>query len=78
MVEPIGEREQRLEDMGYPIGRLTPEGALVDAVVIDGSVVYASGQVPFDGDGDMNAKCDMGAYEYGSKPYELFLPLLIK
>ncbi|WP_425398988.1 RidA family protein [Aeoliella sp.] len=47
---PIGEREQRLEDMGYPVGRLTPEGTLVDAVVIDGSVVYASGQVPFDGD----------------------------
>lgn len=43
-------RDQRLEAAGYPVDRLTPEGALVDAVVLDGSTIYASGQVPFDGD----------------------------
>lgn len=46
----MNEREQKLIDLGYPIERTTPEGALVDAVVIVGSLVYASGQVPFDGE----------------------------
>ncbi|QDU56891.1 RidA family protein [Aeoliella mucimassa] len=45
-----GSREARLESLGFPVDKLTPEGALVDAVSIDGSIVYASGQVPFDGD----------------------------
>lgn len=42
-------RDQLLELAGYPIDRLTPEGDLVDAVRIDGKTIYASGQVPFDG-----------------------------
>mgnify|MGYP001031794192 CR=1 FL=1 len=46
----MNDREQRLIDLGYPIERSTPEGVLVDAVVVMGSIVYASGQVPFDGD----------------------------
>ena len=44
------ERERKLESLGYPLDRTTPEGKLVDAVAIDGTTVYASGQVPFDGD----------------------------
>jgi enamine deaminase RidA (YjgF/YER057c/UK114 family) len=36
--------------LGYPLERTTPEGKLVDALSIAGSTVYASGQVPFDGD----------------------------
>ena len=42
--------EQRLESLGYSLEKVTPEGNLVEAVVIDGHTVYASGQVPFDGD----------------------------
>jgi enamine deaminase RidA (YjgF/YER057c/UK114 family) len=46
----VSDREQKLIDLGYPIERTTPEGSLVDAVSVTGSTVYASGQVPFDGD----------------------------
>lgn len=46
----MSEREQKLIALGYPIDRTTPEGKLVDAVAVLGSIVYASGQVPFDGD----------------------------
>ena len=43
-------REKILEQLGFPLERTTPEGKLVDAVSIDGDTIYASGQVPFDGD----------------------------
>jgi enamine deaminase RidA (YjgF/YER057c/UK114 family) len=46
----MSEREQRLEALGYPIDRTTPEGSLVDPLSVVGRIVYASGQVPFDGD----------------------------
>ena len=46
----VGERERKLEAAGYPLDRRTPEGALVDPVAVAGDIVYASGQVPFDGD----------------------------
>jgi enamine deaminase RidA (YjgF/YER057c/UK114 family) len=46
----MSERERKLEALGYPLDRTTPEGKLVDAVAVDGLTVYASGQVPFDGD----------------------------
>jgi enamine deaminase RidA (YjgF/YER057c/UK114 family) len=42
--------EQKLESLGYPLDRCAPEGALVDALAIVGKILYASGQVPFDGD----------------------------
>ncbi len=42
--------EQKLERLGYQLERVTPEGNLVQAVAIDGVTLYASGQVPFDGD----------------------------
>lgn len=45
----MNEREQKLESLGFPIDRLTPEGALVDTLAIAGDIIYASGQVPFDG-----------------------------
>jgi enamine deaminase RidA (YjgF/YER057c/UK114 family) len=46
----MSERERKLESLGYPLDRTSPEGTLVDALVIDGNTVYASGQVTFDGD----------------------------
>jgi len=50
-----GEREAKLTALGYPVDRTTPEGKLVDAVVITGATVYASGQVPFDGSQSVSA-----------------------
>jgi enamine deaminase RidA (YjgF/YER057c/UK114 family) len=46
----VSERDQKLAALGYPLERTTPEGKLVDPLSIAGSIVYASGQVPFDGD----------------------------
>lgn len=46
----MNEREQKLESLGFPLDRRTPEGSLVDVAVIAGDILYASGQVPFDGD----------------------------
>ena len=43
------EAESRLEALGYPLTTTSPEGKLVDALSIDGQTIYASGQVPFDG-----------------------------
>jgi enamine deaminase RidA (YjgF/YER057c/UK114 family) len=43
-------RDVLLEQKGYPLERTTLEGKLVEALVIDGHTIYASGQVPFDGD----------------------------
>jgi enamine deaminase RidA (YjgF/YER057c/UK114 family) len=43
-------RDQKLQSLGYPLDRTTPEGSLVDALVVVGDMLYASGQVPFDGD----------------------------
>jgi len=42
--------DEILKDLGHPLEKRTPEGNLVDALVIDGNTVYASGQVAFDGD----------------------------
>ncbi len=42
-------RQQKLEELGYKIGRVPPEGDLIKGVVTDGTTLYASGQVPFDG-----------------------------
>ena len=46
----MSNRDKILETLGYPLDRTTPEGSLVDAVAVDGTTLYASGQVPFDGD----------------------------
>ena len=45
----MNEREKKLESLGYPLSKRTPEGALVDPLAIAGNILYASGQVPFDG-----------------------------
>jgi enamine deaminase RidA (YjgF/YER057c/UK114 family) len=42
-------REQKLQEAGYEIDKINPEGALIKGVVTDGTTLYASGQVPFDG-----------------------------
>lgn len=46
----MSECERKLEALGYPIDQTTPEGKLVDPLSVVGSIVYASGQVPFKGD----------------------------
>lgn len=46
----MSQREARLLELGYEIEKTTPEGSLVDAVSMVGNLIYASGQVPFDGD----------------------------
>lgn len=43
-------QDRKLQELGYPLERATPEGLLVESVVIDRGTLYASGQVPFDGD----------------------------
>ena len=46
----MGEREQRLEALGFPLERRTPAGTLIEPLAVVGDIVYASGQVPFDVD----------------------------
>jgi enamine deaminase RidA (YjgF/YER057c/UK114 family) len=46
----MNDREKKLEALGFPLGKRTPEGALVDPLSVAGEIVYASGQVPFDGE----------------------------
>jgi enamine deaminase RidA (YjgF/YER057c/UK114 family) len=46
----MSERDSKLEQLGYPLDRTSPEGSLVDGLMIDGNTIYASGQVPFDGE----------------------------
>ena len=46
----MGQREDKIAELGYPIEQATPEGDLVSALSIDGSTIYASGQVPFEVD----------------------------
>ena len=48
-IRSAGDRDAKLEQLGFPLDRTTPEGKLVDALAIDGKTIYASGQVPFDG-----------------------------
>jgi len=45
----MNDRDQKLESLGYPLDKMTPEGSLVDVLAIVGDIIYASGQVPFDG-----------------------------
>lgn len=46
----MGEREKKLESLGYPLDRVPGPGAIYKPVVVDGTTVYISGAVPFDGD----------------------------
>lgn len=45
-----GQRDQVLEALGYPLDTIPAVGAIYRPVVIDGTTVYTSGNVPFDGD----------------------------
>ena len=65
----MSERERKLIALGYPIEKTTPEGDLVDAVAISGRLVYASGQVPFNGSelvGRGKVPSQVGADEAGA------------
>src|SRR5688572_2755621 len=46
----LGETDRKLEALGYPLDRVPGIGAIYKPVVIDGTTVYTSGSVPFDGD----------------------------
>lgn len=46
-------RDEKLESLGYPLDRVPKPGAIYKPVVIDGSTVYVSGCVPFDGHGNL-------------------------
>ena len=46
----LGERDRKLESLGYPLDRVPPVGAVYKPVVVDGTTVYTSGSVPMDGD----------------------------
>lgn len=45
----MSNREQTLLEAGYAIDKINPEGDLIKGCVVDGTTIYASGQVPFDG-----------------------------
>src|SRR4029079_5770303 len=46
----MSDRDSKLEQLGYPLERTAPEGSLVDGLIVDRNTIYASGQVPFDGE----------------------------
>src|SRR3954469_13608908 len=48
--EMLSERDKKLQSLGYPLDRVPGVGAIYKPVVIDGTTVYTSGNVPFDGD----------------------------
>jgi enamine deaminase RidA (YjgF/YER057c/UK114 family) len=43
-------RDAKLESLGYPLDRIPGVGAIYRPVVVDGTTIYTSGSVPFDGD----------------------------
>ncbi len=43
-------RDDTLASLGYPLDRFPKPGAIYRPVVIDGTTIYVSGCVPFDGD----------------------------
>ncbi|MCE9547424.1 MAG: RidA family protein [Planctomycetia bacterium] len=45
----LGECDKKLESLGYPLDRVPGVGAIYKPVVVDGTTVYTSGAVPFDG-----------------------------
>jgi enamine deaminase RidA (YjgF/YER057c/UK114 family) len=46
----MNSRDTILEQLGFPLDRIKPPGSVIEAVLVDGRTIYASGQVPFDGD----------------------------
>lgn len=54
------DREQKLEQLGFPVDRVPGVGALYRPVVIQGSTAYVSGAVPFDGPGNLQWRGQVG------------------
>jgi enamine deaminase RidA (YjgF/YER057c/UK114 family) len=52
----MSERERKLEALGYSLGKTLSAGAIYRPVVVDGTTVYVSGCVPFDGDKNLASK----------------------
>ena len=52
----MNEREKKLEALGYPLSKTLSAGAIYRPVVVDGTTVYVSGCVPFDGDKNLASK----------------------
>jgi enamine deaminase RidA (YjgF/YER057c/UK114 family) len=48
--------DQKLESLGYPLDRKLSPGAIYKPVVIDGTMAYVAGCVPFDGDKNLVSK----------------------
>jgi enamine deaminase RidA (YjgF/YER057c/UK114 family) len=55
-MNPPGERERKLEALGYVLSKTLSAGAIYRPVVVDGTTVYVSGCVPFDGDKNLASK----------------------
>nr|VFK37744.1 MAG: Enamine deaminase RidA, house cleaning of reactive enamine intermediates, YjgF/YER057c/UK114 family [Candidatus Kentron sp. TC]VFK51435.1 MAG: Enamine deaminase RidA, house cleaning of reactive enamine intermediates, YjgF/YER057c/UK114 family [Candidatus Kentron sp. TC] len=45
----MGIREQKLEELGYPLDRIVEPAAMYDLLAVDGDIVHASGSIPLDG-----------------------------
>ena len=52
----MSERERKLEALGFALSKTLTRGAIYQPVVIDGSIAYVSGCVPFDGDKNLASK----------------------
>src|SRR5918992_3491751 len=52
----MGERDWKLQSLGYPLDRTLSAGAIYRPVVVDGTTIYVSGCVPFDGDKNLVSK----------------------
>lgn len=46
----LGDRDKKLESLGYPLDRVPPIGAIYKPVVVHGTTIYTSGSVALDGD----------------------------
>lgn len=46
----MGERDDKLQDLGYSLDKTGPLATLIEPLVIDGSLVFISGHIPNDGD----------------------------
>lgn len=47
------ERERRLEELGFPLERVPQAAALYRPVVLQSTIAYVSGAIPFDGPGNL-------------------------
>ena len=52
----MNDRERKLESLGYALSKTLTAGAIYRPVVVDGTTVYVSGCVPFDGDNNLVSK----------------------